>query len=95
MDIMFVHPRRWERLNDRAYKNTQEEKRRLNNFMERWLEVGELIKNRTKIRRLLEKVGYEIPRRPIEARRVMGFKQCLANIILIIEKVYGSVDTDL
>ena len=91
---MFIHPDRWARLNDRAYRNTEEEKRRLNNFMEKWLEISELVRNRTKIRRLLEKVGYDIPKKPIEARRIMGFKQFLANVILIIEKVYGAVDTD-
>ena len=88
MDIMFIHRKRWDKFNARAYKNTHEEKVRLNQMMEKFLEVGELVKNRKFIRKLLAKVDFKIPEKPIEARRVNNFKQFLANILLIIEDVY-------
>ena len=88
MDIMFTHPKRWEKFNARAFKNTKEEKIRLNQFMEKFLEVGELVKNRNFIRKLLRRVDFKIPDKPIETRRIMNFKQFLANILLIIEEVY-------
>ena len=86
---MYIHPRRWEKFNAKAFKNTHEEKIRLNQFMEKFLEVGELVNNRQFIRKLLQRVDYKIPEKPIEVRRVMGFKQFLANVLLIIEDVYG------
>ena len=89
MDIMFIHPKRWEKMNDRSYRNTNEEKIRLNQFMEKFLETGELVKNRLFIRNLLRKVDYKIPDQPIEVRRVSNFKQFLANVLLIIEQVYN------
>ena len=88
MDIMFIHPKRWEKFNAKAFKNTHEEKIRLNQFMEKFLEVGELVNNRRFIRKLLQRVDYKIPVKPIEVRRVTGFKQFLANALLIIEEVY-------
>ena len=88
MDIMFIHPKRWEKFSARAYRNTNEERIRLNQFMEKFLETGELVKNRKFIRNLLKKVDYQIPDQPIEVRRVANFKQFLANVLLIVEQVY-------
>ena len=89
MDLMFIHRDRWERLNQRSYRNTQEEKIRLNVFMEKFLEIGELVKNRKLIRTMLKRVNFDIPKRPIEARRIQNYKQFLANTLLIIEAAYG------
>ena len=94
MDLMFVHPLRWARLNDRAYRNTEEEKRRLNAHMEKFLEPSELIRNREMIRSMLRVVKYKMPNRPIEARRVSGYKQFLANVWLIINEAYGEPDNN-
>ena len=89
MDLMFIHKDRWERINQRSYRNTQEEKARLNSFMDKFVEVGEMVKNRALIRTMLERVHYEIPKRPMEARRIQNYKQFLANSLLIIEAAYG------
>ena len=86
---MFIHKDRWERINQRSYRNTQEEKARLNSFMDKFVEVGEMVKNRALIRTMLERVHYEIPKRPMEARRIQNYKQFLANSLLIIEAAYG------
>ena len=84
---------RWARLNDRAYRNTEEEKRRLNAHMEKFLEPSELIRNREMIRSMLRVVKYKMPNRPIEARRVSGYKQFLANVWLIVNEAYGEPDS--
>ena len=89
MDLMFIHPKRWARLNDRAYRNTEEEKRRLNALMEKFLEPSELIRNKEMIRSMLRVVKFKIPNKAVEARRVIGYKQFLANILLIIDEAYG------
>ena len=94
MDLMFVHPARWARLNDRAYRNTEEEKRRLNGHMEKFLEPSELIRNKEMIRSMLRVVRYKMPTKPVEARRVSGYKQFLANVLLIIDAAYDTNEAD-
>ena len=94
MDLMFIHPKRWARLNDRAYRNTEEEKRRLNAHMEKFLEPSELIRNKEMIRNMLRVVKFKIPNKAVEARRVIGYKQFLANILIIIDEAYGQTLDD-
>ena len=89
MDLMFIHKDRWERFNQRSFRSTNEEKQRLNSFMDKFIEVGEMVKNRALIRTMLERVHYDIPRRPLEARRIQNYKQFLANSLIIIEEAYG------
>ena len=89
MDLMFVHPKRWAKFNSRSYRNTEEEKRRLNRYMEQFVEPMELIKNKEIIRKMLRTVGFEIPARPIEARRISSYKHFLANVLAIIDAAYS------
>ena len=88
-DLMFVHEKRWEKLNDRAYKNTNEERARCCRYMDKFLEIDQLIQNRRMIRKMLRRVAFQIPDQPMEARRVTNYKQFLANVLIIIEAAYS------
>ena len=61
--------------------------------MEKWLEPTELIKNRDLIKKMLTSVSYKMPTKIVEARRVMNYKQFLANVLLIIQAVYDDNDS--